>query len=143
MCHSLPLGDRLHLDAVTLPPADLLLTKLQIFELTDKDQRDLLSLLLDHEIGSLDGDDVNGSYVARLCAEDWGLWRTSTRNLDRLATVLDQYPLSGGERIVIAGRLNKLQEHISVRPKSLRWKARAVVGERLPWYNLPEEVADQ
>jgi hypothetical protein len=142
MCHSLPLGDRLHLDAVTLPPADLLLTKLQIIELTDKDQRDLFCLLLDHEISDVDGDDLNGTYVAQLCAEDWGLWRTCTRNLDRLAKVLEQYALSADERAVVIGRLGELQRRISVRPKSLRWKARAVVGEKLPWYDLPEEVAD-
>ena len=30
MCHALPLADRLELDSPTLPPAELLLTKLQV-----------------------------------------------------------------------------------------------------------------
>ena len=86
MCHVLPLSDRLNVHSIrfTLPPTDLALTKLQIVELTDKDQRDLLSLLLDHEVGEHDGDEINDAYIARLCAAEWGLWRTVTRNLERL-----------------------------------------------------------
>ena len=129
MCHALPLADRLQLDPITLPPADLLLTKLQIFELNDKDQRDLLALLLDHEVMDLDGDGLNGNYIARLCAENWGLWRTCTSNLSRLAGVLDQYALSSTERTLVGRRIGELLDRISARGKSARWKVRALVGD--------------
>ncbi len=139
MCHSLPIADRLDLHPITVSLADLLLSKLQIFELNDKDQRDLLALVLDHEIGG-DSDAIDDSYVARLCAGDWGLWRTCTRNLDRLGLLLGQYELSAEQKAIATARLKELQEKIARHSKSLRWQARAVVGERLQWYELPEEV---
>ncbi len=142
MCHALPLADRLQLDPITLPPADLLLTKLQIFELNDKDQRDLLALLLDHEVDDKDGDSINGTYIAQLCAGNWGLWRTCTSNLNRVAGVVDQYALSSAERSLVGRRLIGLLDRISARGKSARWKVRALVGDRVPWYDLPEEVTD-
>jgi hypothetical protein len=135
MCHAIPVAGRLELEPLTLPIADLLLTKLQIYELNDKDRRDLLRLLLDHEVA---GDDVGG-YVARLCARDWGLWRTCTRNLDALASALPGYDLEPAARSTIATRLGRLAELIEAQPKTMAWRARSVVGERMQWYELPEE----
>jgi hypothetical protein len=136
MCHAIPVADRLGLDATTLPIADLLLTKLQIVELTDKDRRDLLRLLLDHDV---EPDGLDGGYVAQVCARDWGLWRTCTSNLDVLAESLAAYELTAAERSAVVARLGRLAELIAGRPKSVAWKARAVVGERVQWYELPEE----
>lgn len=142
MCHSLPLVDRMHLHPLTLPLADLMLTKLQIVELTDKDHRDLLTLMLGHAVGEHADDDVSGAYIARLCATDWGLWRTVTSNLDRLTDAVSQYALSADEQHVIAVRLKTVQEQIATQRKATRWKTRALVGERVQWYELPEEVED-
>src|SRR5581483_8376119 len=80
MCHEIPIGERLTLRPVTLPLAELLLMKLQIFELNEKDQRDILNLLSHHPIRDHNVDAVNGTSVAQLCAEDWGLWRTCMLN---------------------------------------------------------------
>jgi hypothetical protein len=136
MCHAIPVGDRLGLEPLTLPAADLLLTKLQIVELTDKDRRDLLRLLLDHEIGE---GGIDGDYVARLCARDWGLWRTCTSNLGALAGGLPAYELDAAARSTLRARLERLADLIERRSKSVAWRARAVVGERVQWYELPEE----
>lgn len=136
MCHAIPVGDRLELDATTLPIADLMLTKLQIVELTDKDRRDLLRLLLDHEV---DAGALDGAYVAQVCARDWGLWRTCTNNLGVLAASLPAYDLPEDARATAMARLDRLAELIERRSKSVAWKARAVVGERVQWYELPEE----
>jgi hypothetical protein len=135
MCHAIPVAGRLELEPLTLPIADLLLTKLQIFELNDKDRRDLLRLLLDHDVAS----DAVGGYVASLCARDWGLWRTCTRNLEALSEALAGYELDAAARSTIAARLEQLAGLVERRPKSMAWKARAVVGERMQWYELPEE----
>src|SRR3712207_6130691 len=90
MSHEIRFGDRLALDRVTVPLAELLLTKLQIVELNEKDVRDALALLHDHPVENEDGDAINGAHVARLCAADWGLWRTFTANLgDRKSTRLN------------------------------------------------------
>ena len=81
MSHKIPVGDRLDVERGTLPLAELLLTKLQIAELNEKDIRDALAILHGHEVGDADGDRVNARRVAELCARDWGLWRTITGNL--------------------------------------------------------------
>lgn len=139
MCHTLPLEDRLELDNPTVPLAELFLSKAQIFELNDKDARDLLALVLDHEIGTTDDDTINGERVAELCAKDWGLWRTTTRTIDtlrRTAIMLDLVPV---QLQTITRRLDALSAAMDAAPKSMKWKARSRVGDRVTWYELPED----
>ena len=140
MCHEIPFGKRLALEPVTVPLAELLLTKLQIIELNEKDVRDALALLYDHPVEDEDGDAINGAHIARLCAGDWGLWRTFTANLDSLNNHLERYDLSDEDRRRIGGRIQGLQARIEEEPKSFAWKMRAKIGDRKRWYDLPEEV---
>lgn len=140
MCHEIPFGKRLDLEAVTVPLAELLLTKLQIVELNEKDVRDTLALLHDHDVSDADGDTVNGKYVAGLCAADWGLWRTITGNLDALGGRADDYEISGVGKERIEAGIRSLQEFIGSEPKSFGWRVRSKLGERKRWYELPEEV---
>jgi hypothetical protein len=72
MCHKFNFSERLDLEPLTLPLADLLATKLQIVQVNDKDFRDLTTLFLDHDVGSGDGETINGAYLAKICANDWG-----------------------------------------------------------------------
>jgi hypothetical protein len=136
MCHQIPLEQRLEVDADTVPLAELLLTKLQIIELNEKDVRDTVALLLEHDVTD-DDDGVNAAQVASLCADDWGLWRTITHNLDGVRQHLSGYAV---DHEVVSGRLARLQERIEAAPKSRGWRLRAKVGERKRWYELPEEV---
>lgn len=143
MCHKIDLRERLGLDGVTIPPADMLLTKLQIVEINEKDLKDLTCILVDHEVGDTDGQQVNGKYIAKLCADDWGIWRTITGNLDRLSAFVPG--LLGGDSEVSMSRISKLKALIEAAPKSFKWKMRARVGERAVWYELPEadkEIVD-
>src|SRR5918995_2419370 len=93
MSHQIPFGKRLALEPVTVPLAELLLTKLQIVELNEKDVRDAFALLHDHSVEETDGDAINGAQIAKLCASDWGLWRTFTANLSDLEEHIDRYDL--------------------------------------------------
>jgi hypothetical protein len=136
MCHEIPLEKRIGVDAHTVPLAELLLTKLQIIELNEKDVRDAVALLLEHEVGD-DDSGLNSARVAALCAEDWGLWRTITRNLESVQQHLGGYDV---DREVVSKRLAHLQERIEEAPKSRGWRLRGKVGERKRWYELPEEV---
>jgi Uncharacterised nucleotidyltransferase len=140
MCHEIPLGDRLALESSTVPLAELLLTKLQIVEVNEKDIRDTVLLLHGHEVAEHDDEAVNGARVAELCAIDWGLWRTITANLERCRAHVDDYELADEERARVGARLDELLERIEAEPKSRRWKLRAKLGERKRWYELPEEV---
>ena len=142
MCHAIPFSDRLGVQPRTVPLAELLLTKLQIVELNEKDVRDTVLLMHGHPIASSDdGDAVNGDRIAELCAADWGLWRTITANLQRCREHIGDYDLGDADRERIAARFDELLARIEAEPKSRGWRLRAKVGERKRWYDLPEEVS--
>ena len=136
MCHKIDLKDRLGLAGATIPPADMLLTKLQVVEINEKDLKDLTCILLDHDIGDSDENQVNGAYIAKLCADDWGIYRTVTGSLDKLAAFVPG--LLGGDGEVVTSRIARLKGMIESAPKSFKWKMRARIGERAVWYELPE-----
>ncbi len=138
MCHELPLGERLSVDSPTIPLAELFLTKAQIVQLNEKDLLDLLALLADHPVGTGDQETINADRIAKLCGADWGLAKTVTLTLDRVA----QAVASGAhdlDETAIGERVEQLRHAIDEEPKSMRWRARARVGERVPWYELPED----
>ena len=108
MCHEIPLEGRLGVDERTVPLAELLLTKLQIIELNEKDVHDAVTMLDEHEV-TADDTGVNAARVADLCANDWGLWRTITANLDAVASHADRYAV---DTTRVRGRLASLQARI-------------------------------
>lgn len=135
MCHEIPLGGRVEVDETSIPLAELLLTKLQVIELNEKDVRDAITILHDRELGEGDGETLNAGRVAALCANDWGLWRTITTNLDDCLARAAQYEID------VRDRLAHLVERIEAEPKSRAWRLRAKIGVRKRWYELPEERA--
>ena len=137
MCHVIELANRLGHEGPTLTPADLLLSKLQVYEVNMKDLVDTAALLLDHPIADHDDDAINGAYLARLTSDDWGLHRTLQLNSGR---VRDAARVLEVDSRLIDQRLDELWSKIDAQPKSLRWKVRARVGDRVSWYQLPEEV---
>jgi hypothetical protein len=139
MCHKVPLDGRIEVDPVSIPLAELLLTKLQVVELNEKDVRDALAILHDHDVGEGDGELVNAPRVASLCAVDWGLWRTITQNLHACRVFADTYDVP--DRATLDERLDALVGRIEDEPKSRAWRMRARIGDRKRWYTLPEEVA--
>jgi hypothetical protein len=140
MCHEIPFGDRLCVQDRTVPLAELLLTKLQIVELNEKDVRDTLLLAHGHEVADRDGDAINGARIAALCAADWGLWRTISANVETVLDHAGRYDVPDGDRARIQARLRELLDRIEAEPKTRGWKLRAKIGERKRWYELPEEV---
>lgn len=140
MCHEIPLSDRIKPGDKTVPLAELLLTKLQIIELNEKDIRDTVLLLYGHEVADHDDDAVNGRRIAELCASDWGLWRTITANLGRCGDHVAEYALPESEQSRVRDRLKALLAEIEAAPKSRAWRMRDKIGDRKRWYDLPEEV---
>jgi hypothetical protein len=142
MCHKFDLKDRIEIDPETISLADLLATKLQIIETNEKDFEDMICLLLDHGLGGTDlGDTINGEYLAGLCAEEWGVYKTFTIKLAMLAAAVETWDMREPERDLVIKRIGWLSAAIERAPKSIRWKMRAAIGERLRWYELPEEDA--
>jgi hypothetical protein len=140
MCHEIPLGKRLEVETQTVPLAELMLTKLQIIEVNEKDIRDTVLLFHGHPIADHDNGAVNGAQIAALCADDWGLWRTITANLERCRGHVGDYDLPVGDRERIEARFDELLRRIEDEPKSRGWRRRAKVGDKKRWYELPEEV---
>jgi hypothetical protein len=138
MCHSIPITDRIDLHPTAVPLAELMLTKMQIVELNAKDQSDIVTMLYHNDVG--DGDDgmINAKRVGALCASDWGLWRTTKMNTERTRQALAN--AAPEVRDVAMPRLERLWQAIEDAPKSGRWKMRNRVGDKVRWYEEPEEV---
>jgi hypothetical protein len=148
MCHVLDFRPGYGRLPLTLDAIDILLSKLQIVELNEKDARDVLQLLAGLQARSPGADARQGQpfldtdRLGQLLAADWGWWRTVTGNLEKLpALALDNPrlvpadapydPVAQAEQLAVVAR--------SV-PKGMKWKLRANVGDRVRWYELPEEV---
>jgi hypothetical protein len=142
MCHTLPLADRLDVEPLTLPLAELFLSKAQIVELNRKDVLDLLALLLDHEAGPGDQETINVDLIADLCAKDWGLYTTVSMTIQKLHAFLDeeQIELGAEEAQTIKRRLVAIDKAMDAAPKTMAWKMRARIGTRVRWYEEVEEV---
>jgi hypothetical protein len=141
MCHTLPLTDRLDAHPTAIPLAELLLTKFQVAEINEKDEIDIATILLHHDLADGDEQTINAARVAELCAADWGLWRTTKMNVQRLHLRLEGLVADPAERALVTDRLDRLWQRIEDEPKSRRWKMRNRVGDKVRWYEEPEEVA--
>ncbi|HEX7263018.1 MAG TPA: hypothetical protein VF383_02455 [Candidatus Dormibacteraeota bacterium] len=140
MCHSIPIAERLDRDPLTIPLAELLLTKLQVVQLNERDQRDIYSLSFQHPLCEIGGVGIEAPFIADLCAKDWGLWRTSKATIETCIANLHHYSLPEGASQLITDRLQDLRRRIDASPKSGRWKLRSRVGDRVRWYEEPEET---
>ena len=143
MCHELDLGRDLPGSGLTIRPADLLLTKLQIVQIEEKDLLDAVALLTDLPMEGPAGATVSaatidmGRFVGPL-AGDWGFYHTVEQNLPKVMSFArDQLGAPGAQPVVDSGR--RLTEAMQAAPKSMRWKIRSRAGERVTWYELPEE----
>jgi hypothetical protein len=142
MCHVIELADRLENDSPTVSLADLVLQKLQIVQINERDLKDLLVLFLEHEVGETDKETVDGKYIAKLLSNDWGFYYTVTENLKKSRSVsVKKYGdmLSPEERQTFEMRTGKLLSMIEAQTKSLKWRMREKVGTKSIWYNEVEE----
>jgi len=140
-CHPVSFVGRLEAEELTIPLAELLLEKMQIVQINEKDVIDSIMLLREHPIGDTDKETVNAAIIARILANDWGYWRTVTGNLKVLKEKLETYDgLSGEDREVVRKRIAELEDRIEAASKTLKWKARAQIGERMKWYKDVEEL---
>lgn len=141
MCHKLDFDNRLHLNDYTIPLPELLLSKLQVVQMNEKDVKDIFSILSDHELtASSDPEAIDQEYILRLCCGDWGWYRTLIDSIEKCCAMAPDY-LEEPRRGIVVDKLQRLRRLMEERPKSLRWKMRARVGERVRWYQLPDEIA--
>jgi len=119
---------------------DLLLSKLQIQKITEKDIKDMIALLSEHGLGGEDREQVDSKYLLKLTSDDWGLYHTAKSNLYIVKDWVDQMEvLDASLRQAVKAKLEQVLNLMEAEPKSLRWKLRAKIGTRMRWY---EEVDD-
>ncbi len=140
-CHLIPWNGRLEADSPTIPLAEMLLEKMQIVQINEKDVIDTIMLLLEHPLGESDTETINMHRVGRLCAEDWGLWRTVTMNLGKVRQLASGYPqLTDQQKADVGLQVEAALVRIEAEPKPMAWRIRARVGDRVKWYKDVDEV---
>lgn len=145
MCHTFDFQDSLAGPGPTMSSADLLLSKLQIVKLNPKDILDALVLLSEFELVQRGPTGIDVSRIVGYCSKDWGWWRTATGSLEVMreyaATALEPDGLDLGRppRFDPISQIATLRREIDEAPKSLGWKMRSRIGDRLPWHEEPEE----
>jgi hypothetical protein len=136
MDHDIVLAKRLQIEPYTVSLGDLLLTKLQIFKLNEKDLRDIVTLLGDFDVGEEDAPGViNGRYIGELCAGDWGLFYDVAMNLHRVDEGVAAFELGRDQVARVRHGVMWLIGAIDGAPKSARWRLRARVGTRKSWHS--------
>ena len=139
MSHTIEFKTRLDCAPPTAPAADLLLAKLQIHEITEKDVQDMAALLAAHPLGDGSPGSIESRHVVGLMARDWGLCYTALENLAIAEDLLSRWSPAGNVTVAAAAGIEELRNRIELAPKSVRWKARARLGTRVRWY---EDVGD-
>jgi hypothetical protein len=140
-CHVIGLAGRLEMDPRTLPLAELLLSKLQIVKINEKDLLDAVVLLLEHPLGDSDAAAINLPRLVALTSADWGLFHTASINLDKVQRTAEMHERLGEpERRHVAAQIESILRRIEAAPKPLAWRMRAKVGDRVKWYKDVDEV---
>jgi len=134
--HPIDYRGRLEIHPHCVSLTDLMLQKLQIVHINDKDLKDMMLLLLAGQVSDTDQGTVNGKYIAKLLADDWGFYYTATTNLKKVQDAMPEVrALSAEQQGAIRETANQLLESIEKAPKSGKWQKRARVGTSKLWYN--------
>lgn len=139
-CHKLNLEPRLNILPYTISLADIFLTKIQIHKMNEKDVKDLLMLLLDHDFGLKSPNEKSEmSYILEITSSDWGWFTTTKDNLLLLKDLSKNY-LKGDDLRRVNEIVDYLVSAMDNAPKTLSWRVRSIIGRKVQWYDEPEEV---
>jgi len=141
MSHTIDMRGRLELDAPAVTLVDLVLSKLQIHEITDNDLLDLIVLLAEHDLGDGRNRTIDMPRLLAVTSQDWGLYHTASLNLLQVLVALERLEgLPAATAAAVRSRIAELQARMEVEPKSRRWRLRAALGTRVQWYQDVDEV---
>ncbi len=139
MCHKFNFKESILAGTYTLPITQLVMTKLQVVEKTDKEYLDLMAAFRDFPVTSQD-EGIREDEIAEVCSKDWGMYTTFSKSLDALEDRARN--LGGEDAALIVSRVEKLTQSMAAHHKTLSWKMRARIGEKARWYELPESDGD-
>jgi len=98
-------------------------------------------LLLEHPLGDIDQETINIKRVSELCSVDWGLWRTTTMNLNKVRLLAQGYEqLTSEQKDKINSQVELAMTRLDQAPKTMAWQLRSRVGDRVKWYKDVDEV---
>src|SRR5260370_42328035 len=102
-----------------------------------KDLVDLVALLLHHPVETRWGDEViDSGYVARVAADDWGMYRTLQVNTEKLRATLPELDV---DRELVRSRRDQPWSAGAAQPNPLKRRLPGPGGDRRPCCQLPEE----
>ena len=141
-----PKNGRLKLDSPTIPLSDLVLEKLQIHEINEKDIKDLIAVLYEHRIGSAqDRETIDAKHIATTLADDWGFWYDANMNLGKVLTLAAGYQteglISSDVLTNVKDKIDQLKQYVDAEPKSKDWNLRSQVGIKKQWWQGVEELS--
>ena len=118
----------------------------------DGKSTEVLDSLLDrhsHELDDTDSDEAPSDpdradtlslrRLQAVTSGDWGWYTTFTDNLASVRTATPEL-LADIDARTVESRIDRLRAALDAAPKSMRWRARSVIGRKTAWYELPEEV---
>ena len=136
--HDIDIRGRLELEYPTLNIEDLLLTKLQIHYINDKDLLDIVAL------ATLDSWDTNGMQrVLEVLSKDWGFYHDSINNLKASAARSSELMNEPDTQAILglaAKRIQDLIDRIDQSPKSKEWSKAAKKGSNKQYWREIEDV---
>ncbi len=139
-CHKIDFAKnkRLEVDAPTIPLAELFLEKTQIVEINAKDLKDLVITFLAHDVSEADDDTkVNGYYISKILADDWGFYYTVVTNIKKFIDFVPTLSeITQEQKDLVITRAKKLHKMIENAPKTRSWNRRAKVGTKQRWYKI-------
>lgn len=139
-CHKIDLEKHFGETEKIIPLSDLLLTKLQIVQINQKDILDILSILHDHAVAN----EGNAEEVIKLdsiisvVSNDWGWYTTVMDNFEKVSSYIKEH-FKDDEQKMLLERIEQIRCGAEAAPKSIKWKLRDKIGRKVQWYNLPEE----
>ncbi|MEW5717698.1 MAG: hypothetical protein AB1817_03640 [Chloroflexota bacterium] len=140
MYHRFDFKPLLHTNDPIAPATVLALTRLQLVEMPDEALSDLAALFIEYDVSLVPkANQIDASQITALCVDDWGWYKTISMNLEQLIYFAEDSLLLA-ERNVVIERARRLKSGMDASPKSLRWQARARLGETVRWYETPVEI---
>ena len=140
MEHTIDLRNRLQIEDRTISVSDIIITKLIIHVMNEKDYRDIFTIMKDLELGQEDRQGViNVNYLASICSKDWGLFQDITSKIDECLQVMSHYNFNQSESDLIRDRFLSIRDAMESEPKSLKWRLRSLLGTRIAIRDTVEE----
>jgi hypothetical protein len=78
--------------------------------------------------------------LTEVTRSDWGLEHTVRKTLAEVESAVPDIGLDEMQMTMVKNAITSLVAALDAAPKSQKWRMRARIGERIRWYDEPEEA---